>query len=154
MVHTGFLLEKRPLRTTRVFLFGTDSESDALMVFGIGTDIFKKSRLIKFDGANPDPFYLKVFTCEELSQARLRSDSDNYLASRFAGKEAVFKCFGIDGNRVRLNEIEILTSDFGIPVVSLSGSLKMIASQIGIERIHISLSYDEDSFVAVAVAEG
>lgn len=82
------------------------------------------------------------------------TDPALFFATRFAGKEAVFKCFGIDGGSIRLNEIEILTADSGVPRVSLFGALREIAGQKGITAIQISLSYDSEYAVAFALAQG
>lgn len=75
-------------------------------------------------------------------------------ATRFAGKEAVFKTFGVDGNAILLNEIEILENEVGQPIVILHGNAKRIAKQNQIQKILISLSYDTDYAIAYATAIG
>lgn len=122
------------------------------MVKGIGTDLLKIQRIINFQSNPDDPFFLKIFTKAEHAQAVLRSDPTLYYATRFAGKEAVFKCFGIDGNHVRLHEIEILSLDNGMPQVTLHGHLKEIAAEKKISRIELSLSYEDAYAIAFAVA--
>jgi phosphopantetheine--protein transferase-like protein len=123
------------------------------MVIGIGTDILKIQRIR--DGlAGGESFLKKSFSEKERELARQRSDPALFFATRFAGKEAVFKCFGVDGGDIRLNEIEILEMDTGRPRVSLLGKILDIAAQKGIRNIHISLSYDSEYAVAFALAEG
>ena len=76
------------------------------MISGIGVDILNISRLDRSLGFN-DPFVLKTFTAAEIDEAKKSRDSARFFASRFACKEAIFKCLKMDGNVVRLNEIEI-----------------------------------------------
>jgi len=123
------------------------------MIVGIGTDILKIQRVR--DGiSGGESFLKKSFTEKERAQARKRSDPALFFATRFAGKEAVFKCFGVDGGDIRLNEIEILGADTGQPKVSLLGKILDIAAQKGIRNIQVSLSYDGEYAVAFALAEG
>ncbi len=122
------------------------------MVIGIGTDILKIERIR--NGLGGESFINKCFTEKEREQALTRSDPAEFFATRFAGKEAVFKCFGVEGGGIRLNEIEILGTDNGQPQVSLSGKVLEAATQKGIREIRISLSYDGEYAVAFAVAEG
>lgn len=84
----------------------------------------------------------------------MRDDPDIYFATRFAAKEAVFKSIGIDGNTVRLDDIEISNNQYGAPEVRLTGELAAIAEKQGIKSIQISLSWDGEYAVAFAVAEG
>ncbi len=122
------------------------------MIKGVGTDILSVQRIRDILADESDPFVRKVFTPGEREQAAESPDRVSYLATRFSGKEAVFKCFGIHGN-VRLSEIEILDGETGQPQVTLSGELSGIAAEKGIREVQISLSYDTDYAVAFAVAQ-
>jgi phosphopantetheine--protein transferase-like protein len=123
------------------------------MVIGIGTDILKIQRIR--DGlSGGESFLNKSFTRKERELAGQRSDPALFFATRFAGKEAVFKCFGVDGGDIRLNEIEILEAETGQPRVTLLGGILDIAAQKGIRNIRISLSYESEYAVAFALAEG
>jgi len=122
------------------------------MIFGIGTDIMKVNRLdgsLSFD----DPFVRKTFTTREVEAARMKNNPSIYLASRFACKEAVFKCLKMDGNHVRMNEIEVMNSEIGYPTVQLLNDMKKYADERGITTIELSLSYEEDYIVAYAIAQ-
>lgn len=123
------------------------------MVHGIGTDILDIGRMKAFGDNWDDPFFRKTFTERERDQAAARSDPEVFFATRFAAKESVFKCLGMDSNRIRLNEIEISNNEFGAPRVSLLGDLKEIADLKGIRKIHLSLSWDGTRALAFAVAE-
>lgn len=122
-----------------------------LKIFGIGTDILKIQR-IRGIYVNPDdPFFLKSFSEREREEASKHKDPVIYYSIRFAGKEAVIKCLGIDQS-IRMSEIEILGTETGRPFVVLTGAVKAIAEKKGIKNVMISLSHD-DYAVAFAVAE-
>ena len=72
------------------------------------------------------------------------------FATRFAGKEAVFKAFGVHGDAFRLKDIEILEDESGVPQVFLHGKAAALAEEMGLTRIMISLSYDTDYAAAFA----
>jgi phosphopantetheine--protein transferase-like protein len=75
-----------------------------------------------------------------------------YLAKLFAAKEAIFKTFGIAGSSdIQFSDIEISDGESGEPLVHLSGCFADLARQRGVGRVLVSLSYDGDYAVAVAV---
>lgn len=123
------------------------------MVLGIGTDILQIQRIRDILEGDSDSFVNKGFTIKEREQASDRPDPVSYFAMRFAGKEAVFKCFGIDGSGIRLHEIEILGAEMGQPQVTLFGKFSEIAAKKGVKNILISLSHDTDYAVAFAIAQ-
>jgi holo-[acyl-carrier protein] synthase len=122
------------------------------MVIGVGADILSMERIRHSLDGDGETFVSRVFTVKERAQAAESPDPASYFATRFAGKEAVFKCFGIDGN-IRLSEIEILDGETGQPQVTLLGEFREIAEEKGIRDVQISLSYENDYAVAFAVAQ-
>jgi holo-[acyl-carrier protein] synthase len=123
------------------------------MIVGVGTDILNMQRIRGVIHDTDDSFVRKTFTMKEREQAAEHPDPVSYFAGRFAGKEAVFKCFGIDGGDIRLDEIEILGAETGKPMVFLSGKVQEIADSMGIRNIQVSLSNDTDYAVAFALAQ-
>jgi len=124
------------------------------VVRGIGTDILKMDHLVAEYLKPEDPFARKTYTEEELRQAALRENPLCYFATRFAGKEAVFKALNRSAENVSLNEIEILNWDSGQPYVNLHGKIEEDARKAGIEKVLISLSYDTEYAIAYAIAIG
>lgn len=122
------------------------------MIYGIGTDILNIKNIENSVVNIEDPFVQKTYTKKELELIQSRPNPLFCFATRFAGKEAVFKCLDTDGNTVRLNEIEILEKDNGQPYVILHGQAKTLADQKGISQILLSLSYDTDYAIAYAAA--
>ena len=125
------------------------------MIFGIGTDIFKLSRLESIAGNLQDPFFRKAFTKREQEQASERPVPLQYYFTRFAGKEAVFKAICKCGCDFVPGDIEILDPEDGSPVVSINGNTaEVMRNFTGSEiTIHVSLSYDTDYAIAFALAE-
>lgn len=123
------------------------------MIVGVGCDILLLSS-IKEESLKPGASFLKkVFTKQEIAEGMKRNDSELYFGIRFCGKEAVFKTLHMDGNKGRLNEIEILCDDIGQPQVKLHGTVLQHAKGRCIAEILISLSYDGEYAVAYAIAQ-
>ncbi|MGM9928746.1 MAG: holo-ACP synthase [Bacillus sp. (in: firmicutes)] len=88
---------------------------------GIGTDIVSIQRMkYILSGIEREEFLSKTFTERELRQIQ-QHNMPVYLATRFAGKEAVFKAFGTSWRpEDQLTDIEILMKDTGEPYVQLN----------------------------------
>ncbi|MDR1797778.1 MAG: holo-ACP synthase [Clostridiales Family XIII bacterium] len=120
-------------------------------IIGVGTDIVAFDRMEK--GARDPAFLAAVYTEAERREAASRPVPLHYYATRFAAKEAVYKCIGGDAPEIRLSDIEILSLPSGKPAVALHGRCRELAAGLGIHRIHLSLSYEAGAAVAFAVAE-
>lgn len=123
------------------------------MILGIGTDILKIEDICRMFTTDNDPFIKKTYTELEIKEARLRDIPLQYYATRFCGKEAVFKSLSLNSDGISLNEIEILNKENGQPTVNLYGKIKEHADKIGISEILISLSYDANYVVSYAMAQ-
>ena len=79
----------------------------------------------------------------------------HFLAKRFAAKEAVAKALGT-GMRAGVHFVQINVSSkrSGAPVVELSGAAKSRADNLGVERVHISISDEREHAIAFVVLEG
>lgn len=121
-------------------------------MFGVGTDILKISNLGMNNLTPEDLFVRKTYTQAEVKEALQREVPLYYYATRFAGKEAVFKSLNLGVEHFNLSEIEILNDEKGRPHVSLKGELAEHARRQGVEKILVSLSYDTDYAVAYATA--
>lgn len=123
-------------------------------MLGVGTDILRISNLGLNSLEAEDSFIRKTYTPAEVEQALQREVPLYYYATRFAGKEAVFKALNVSANHFKPVEIEILADEKGQPNVVLSGFLAQHAQKQGIKRVLVSLSYDTDYVVAYANAVG
>jgi len=126
------------------------------MIKGIGTDILaieKLNPILKKEDYLNDSFIKKTYTSLEIELAESRPLPLYCYATRFAGKEAVFKALTITGEDLRLNEIEILSDATGKPYVVLHGNAALLAQKKEISQVLISLSYEDDYAIAYAIAE-
>lgn len=125
------------------------------MIYGIGTDILEIKKLCPvFEQSDylKDSFVKKTYTPAEIALAESRPVPLYCYATRFAGKEAVFKALTITGADIRLNEIEILSDDTGKPFVNLYGNAAALAAKKEISKILISLSFEDAYAIGYAAA--
>lgn len=101
------------------------------MIIGIGTDIVQNSRV------NPK-IAKRVLTTAEFAVYTEKHDDlkREYLASRFAAKEAIVKA---TNKRFLINQIEVLNSPEGKPYCS------------NISGIELSISHEREYSVAFAI---
>jgi len=113
------------------------------MIIGTGVDITEVSRLRKAVQKWGVDFLNRVFTPNELENAKKRGSLYQHLAGRFAAKEAVFKALG---NRdLAWQDIEITNDQDGRPHCLIkNGRAKE-------RHVHISISHVKDYAVANAV---
>ncbi len=116
-----------------------------------GIDTVEISRLDEIRPAIRERFIQRVFTPQEIKQARNQTDS---LTGLFAAKEAVSKALGTGIGHVSWQDIEIIHLPTGQPTLELHGNAKIIADQIGLKTWSISISHDRNKAIALAVAIG
>ena len=122
------------------------------MIIGIGTDIVQIDRIGRAFSLRPEKFMQKILAAEEIEKMPLSREIE-YLAKRFAAKEAISKALG-SGMRlgVRFRDILILSDlQTGQPLVQLRGRAKQQASEKGINRILISISDEKEYAMAFAM---
>ncbi len=115
------------------------------MIIGVGTDVVDLARLERSLERTPT-LRDRLFTPGE---AGLPLES---LAARFAAKEALAKALGAPGD-LSWHDAEVVTDVSGWPSFELRGSVAARAEQLGVERVHVSLSHDAGVAVAFVVLE-
>ncbi|MFS1026836.1 holo-ACP synthase [Enterococcus casseliflavus] len=121
------------------------------MIHGVGVDIISNERFR--DSSLNESFLDRTYSSNELIESKSRNDPHQYLISRFAAKEAVFKSLNCSSEDICLAEIEILTKSNFQPVVHLSGKTAKLSNDLNIKNIKLSISYETDYTVAFAIAE-
>lgn len=113
------------------------------MIIGTGVDITEVKRLRLAVEKWGNGFLNRVFTKQELEAANKRISMYQYLAGRFAAKEAVFKALG--NKNLNFKEVEILNDKEGKPhcVVS-NGRAKN-------KEVYVSISHVKNYAVASAI---
>ncbi len=113
------------------------------MIIGTGVDITEVKRLHEAVEKWGDSFLGRVFTKEELENAKTRGSLYQHLAGRFAAKEAVFKALG-DKN-LNWKDVQIFNDKDGKPTcVIRNGRDKKI-------DVHISISHVKNYATALAI---
>lgn len=127
------------------------------MIHNIGTDIVSISRIEAILNTKSDKFIARILSPEEqqiLSSKKV--NYSNYIAKRFAAKEAVAKAFGIGIGKISFQDITILNYNSGMPYCTLSDKFKKRAKEIincKDFKLHLSLSDDKDYALAFAIIE-
>ena len=126
------------------------------MIKGIGIDLVDKSRIKNIHSKHGIRFENKILSLKELEELSKRNDSNkiSYLSNNFACKEACSKVLGKGfSNGVRFKDIEVLRNSNGGPFINLNGEASVIANDLKINAIHVSLTDSKESSMAFVVGE-
>jgi holo-[acyl-carrier protein] synthase len=119
----------------------------------IGIDLVEIERLAGLVEKYP-AFARRTFSSRELeAAARMRRKRrGEYLAGRFAVKEAVLKAVGtgLSGD-LRLTEIETTALASGAPRLALSGRALKRAQRDGIRELYVSISHESRFAIAFVI---
>ena len=113
------------------------------MILGTGVDITEVRRLRQAVEKWGDDFLNRIFTKEELENAKKSGSLYQHLAGRFAAKEAVFKALG--DKDLTWKDVQVLNDKEGKPICVL------LNGKGGKKDVHISISHVKTYAVANAV---
>ncbi len=113
----------------------------------LGIDIVKVARIRAALERFGPRFAARVLTEAERRYVR---DRPATLAGRWAAKEAVSKVLGLGVRGIGWREIEIERLPTGQPVVRLHARAARRAEQLGMTRVAVSISHEDDYAVAIA----
>jgi holo-[acyl-carrier protein] synthase len=123
-----------------------------ILILGIGVDIIEIRRIK--DGITKHANFIdKMFSKNEIEYLKSRNLRAEFVAGRFAAKEAVSKALGTGFSGFEFKDIEIDRTAAGKPIVVLKGKAKMIAQKYGNYKIHLSISHGVDNAIAYAIME-
>ena len=125
------------------------------MIYGIGVDLVKISRIAATLARFGDRFLNRVFTPQEIAYCQARAQPENNLALRFAAKEAFSKALGVGlrRNGIRWPEVEVVPAPSGRPDLRVSGRAAELCQQAGIQGMFLTLTDEGEYGVAVVVLE-
>ncbi|MEN6320596.1 MAG: holo-ACP synthase [Syntrophaceae bacterium] len=124
------------------------------MIFGIGTDLVEVSRVEKILQKWGDKFLTKVYSQNEIDYCQKKAFPSIHYAARFAAKESFLKSLGIGlGMGVKLQDIEVVNNQQGSPVLNVHESIKARLDNLGINKIHISITHTREHAQAVVILE-
>lgn len=124
-----------------------------MKIIAHGIDLVDFGRIEQMLEKHPQRFLDRVFTPTEQTDAERVKNRIEKLAGRFAAKEAVMKLIGTgwrDG--VAWTDIEVVNNPLGQPIVAITGKVKELADEKGIEQITLSITHTANFALASAVA--
>ena len=123
-------------------------------ILGTGTDIVECLRIAQMIERHGELFLTRVYTDHEIAYCTARKAATQHYAGRWAAKEAVLKALGTGWRRgISWRDIEIRNDPSGTPAVLLSGGARDVMEQIGIRRLHVTISHCRCHAVAYVIAE-
>ncbi len=124
-----------------------------MKIIAHGIDLVDFPRLEEVIDRHGGRFLNRIFTEREQADADSVRNHIEKLAGRFAAKEAVLKLIGTGWRGgVAWTDIEVVNNSMGRPVVEISGEVKRIADEAGIEQITLSITHTANFAIASAVA--
>ena len=124
------------------------------MIYGIGTDIADCVRVGSIYAKHGHHFVKNILTPAELERLASFKDPKEFIAGRWAAKEAFSKALGTGMcTDCAFVEIEVLSDVRGKPFIKLYAATAATAERLGIARIHVSISHERDFATAFVVLE-
>lgn len=122
------------------------------MIKGIGTDLLDQRRITKLIEKQGERFSKRILTPQELLLWSQKNNSANFLAKRFAAKEAISKALGTGiAQGIGFQQMNITSDSLGKPIVELTGGALHRAEMMGGKSMELSLSDEGDMILAFAV---
>ncbi|MFT7259515.1 MAG: holo-[acyl-carrier protein] synthase [Glaciecola sp.] len=119
---------------------------------GIGTDLLDQRRIAGVIENQGERFARRILTPQELLLWDEKAHSVNFLAKRYAAKEAISKALGTGiAKGISFQHINIYADDLGKPVVELSAEALSRAQSMGGKHVLLSLSDEGEMILAFAV---
>ena len=123
-----------------------------MRIVGIGVDVVEVERIRKLLESRPG-FRERVFTSGEIVDCQSQADPAPCFAARWAAREAATKALGgIPG--LDWQEIVVTRGPDGEPRLTLEGSARTRAEQVGAQDVLISLSHEKSVAAAFCIAMG
>lgn len=125
------------------------------MIVGVGSDLVEIDRISSIT-KRTSSFVKRILT--ENEQAYLTDKSPErvieYLAGRFAAKEAIAKALGTGiGSKLSFQDMEIIPDAMGKPTVQISQRVRDELSLGDRCRVHVSISHSRTVAIAYVVIE-
>ncbi len=125
------------------------------MILRHGIDLVECSRIARMLERHGRRFLHRVLTEAERARAAQFQDPTQFVAGRWAAKEAILKMIGTgwrDG--IAWTDMEVLPDKLGQPLVTLSGETRRIARRLGVERVLLSITHTKQHASASAIGVG
>jgi holo-[acyl-carrier protein] synthase len=125
------------------------------VIRGIGTDLVEIARIEQSLSRWGEKFAQRILDTDELEEFRSARRQANFLAKRFAAKEAAVKALGTGMRQgVHFRQIKVAHNESGAPILLLTGRASAIAITNGVSKHHLSITDEKDYAVAFVVLTG
>jgi holo-[acyl-carrier protein] synthase len=125
------------------------------VIVGIGIDLVEIARMQHLLDRKGDRVLNRLFTSGERDYAATHPEPARQLAARAAAKEAAFKA--LSGNdlarAIGWRELEVVSRHHQTPVLLLHGRAAQRATEMGVTRVHLSLTHTATTAAAFVIAE-
>jgi holo-[acyl-carrier protein] synthase len=123
------------------------------VILGIGIDHVDASRIADLQERFGDRGETRLFTEGELERCRGRPRPAECLAARFAAKEAFGKALGTGVHGWAWTDVELCGGEGEAPRLVLHGGARAAFEARGGTGLHVSLTHEAGSAIAVVVLE-
>ena len=125
------------------------------MLIGTGVDLIEVERIAHSIERYGERFLRRVYTDQEIAYCSRKRVSAESYAARFAAKEAGAKALGTGISRgVTWNEFQVARNPGGRRILELSGRAALLATELGVRAISLSLTHTGNLAMATVVMEG
>jgi holo-[acyl-carrier protein] synthase len=123
------------------------------LIIGIGIDSIRTERMERIIVLHGERFINRIFTSGEQAYCSGKTMKYESYAVRFSAKEAMFKALGRGWGECGFTGVEVVSDWRGKPGILLHGCTKIIAEELGVNRIFLSLTHDKWISSAVVILE-
>ncbi len=125
------------------------------MLIGTGVDLIEIERIAHSIERYGERFLRRIYTDHEIAYCSRKRSSAESFAARFAAKEAGAKALGTGISRgVTWIEFQVARQPGGRPVLELRGRAALLAREMGVKGISLSLTHTGNLAMATVMMEG
>ena len=128
-----------------------------MQILGHGIDLTDIERIAQMIEKHGQHFLDRCFTATEQSYAEkgMTARRTEFLAGRFAAKEAILKALGTGITEgIQWTDVEVIRTGNGKPEVRLYNKAAEMAEEAGMIHWHVSISHIKSHAMASAIVSG
>jgi holo-[acyl-carrier protein] synthase len=124
------------------------------VIIGIGIDLVEVDRIRQAIERGGDNFLNRIYTADEIAYARAHTAMYERFATRFAACEAAMKALGTGlAQGLTFQDFEVRREEDSAPQLHLRGAAKQLADNLGVRRVHLTLTHTATHAMAVVILE-
>ena len=124
------------------------------MLIGTGVDLVEIDRIARSIERYGARFLTRVYSEREIAYCHRKRSHAESFAARFAAKEAGAKALGTGISRgVAWQELEVARQPGSRPVLLLHGRAALLAAELGVRTIALSLTHTAEMAMAMVIME-